>query len=144
MAFGLAGIARYRSYNPLCRLRRIRLLGEPGALLKVDLVDEREANQFRAVVWRVETPQVTQQVTRQVTPEVLSLLAVMQGEMTRADIQKALELKDREHFRVAYLVPAVTGGLVEMTVPDKPQSRLQRYRLTATGQACLNALPPKE
>jgi predicted HTH transcriptional regulator len=111
-----------------------------GAWPKIDLVDEREANQFRAVVWRMETPQVTPQVT----PEVLSLLAVMQGEMKRADIQMALGLKDRENFRAAYLVPAVAGGLVEMTVPDKPQSSQQRYRLTATGQACLLTLSPKE
>jgi ATP-dependent DNA helicase RecG len=56
----------------------------------------------------------------------------------------ALGLKDREHFRAAYLVPAVAGGFVEMTVPDKPQSSQQRYRLTATGQACLLTLSPKE
>ena len=31
-----------------------------------------------------------------------------------------------------------------MTIPDKPQSRLQRYRLTPQGQALLNALNTKE
>ncbi len=109
-----------------------------GAWPRIDLVDEREANQFRAVVWRVATPQVTGQVTPQVAPqvasEVLSLLEVMEGDMKRTDIQMALGLKDREHFRAAYLVPAVAGGLIEMTVPDKPNSRLQRYRLTPAGR----------
>jgi ATP-dependent DNA helicase RecG len=28
-------------------------------------------------------------------------------------------------------------GLVEMTVPDKPNSRLQKYRLTAAGRAAV-------
>jgi hypothetical protein len=34
-------------------------------------------------------------------------------------------------------VPAIERGLVEMTVPNKPNSRLQKYRLTAAGRAAL-------
>ncbi len=34
--------------------------------------------------------------------------------------------------------PLITSGLVEMTVPGKPSSRLQKYRLTASGKARLN------
>lgn len=112
-----------------------------GAWPRIDLVDERETNQFRAVVWRVVTQQVTPQATPQATPQVTAevqrLLAVMQEEMKRADIQAALGLKDREHFREVYLVPALMGGFIEMTVPDKPNSPLQRYRLTPTGRACI-------
>lgn len=37
----------------------------------------------------------------------------------------------------AYLSPTLEQGLVEMTVPDKPNSRLQKYRLTARGRAAL-------
>jgi ATP-dependent DNA helicase RecG len=29
------------------------------------------------------------------------------------------------------------GGLVEQTIPNKPNSRLQKYRLTAAGQAAV-------
>jgi hypothetical protein len=32
------------------------------------------------------------------------------------------------------LKPALEQGLVEMTIPDKPNSRLQKYRLTALGK----------
>ena len=48
--------------------------------------------------------------------------------MSRQDLQAALGLKDAEHFRKAYLQPALAAGLIEMTVPDKPQSRSQKYR----------------
>ncbi len=34
-----------------------------------------------------------------------------------------------------YLQPALDAGLVEMTIPDKPQSSKQKYRITAAGRA---------
>jgi len=71
----------------------------------------------------------------EVTPEVKRLLNVMTGDYSRKELQETLELKDAEHFRKAYLLPAINAGLVEMTLPDKPKSRLQKYRLTETGLA---------
>lgn len=44
--------------------------------------------------------------------------------MSRADSQAALKLRDRRSFGDAYLKPALQTGLIEMTVPDKPTSRL--------------------
>jgi len=44
-------------------------------------------------------------------------------------------LRDRKHFKSVYLLPALALGVVEMTLPDKPRSSLQRYRLTSTGRA---------
>jgi ATP-dependent DNA helicase RecG len=55
--------------------------------------------------------------------------------MKRTEIQNALGLKHEDHFREAYLSPALADGLVEMTIPDKPTNRLQKYRLTAKGRA---------
>lgn len=40
----------------------------------------------------------------------------------------------------AYLRPALEDELIEMTLPDKPRSRLQKYRLTARGQALRSSL----
>ena len=64
---------------------------------------------------------------------MLRLLAVMQGEMARAEIQVCLGLKHLPHLRNAYLRPALEGGWIEMTLPDKPRSSKQRYRLTEAG-----------
>lgn len=44
---------------------------------KIDLIDERAANQFRAVVWRPTVDQSTRQVTGQVTGQVMRLLSVI-------------------------------------------------------------------
>ena len=47
---------------------------------------------------------------------------------------QVMNLKDRVNFKRLYLDPALADGLVEMTVPDKPNSRLQKYRLTEKGK----------
>jgi len=56
------------------------------------------------------------------------MLEILVGEMGRGEIQKALGLKDRKSFRDRYLKPALEMGLIEMIIPDKPTSRLQKYR----------------
>ena len=38
-----------------------------------------------------------------------------------------LGLKSKETFRKNYINPAMDWGLVRMTLPDKPNSRNQRY-----------------
>jgi hypothetical protein len=37
-------------------------------------------------------------------------------------------------FRERYLQPALAENLIEMTIQDKPESRLQKYLLTAMGR----------
>ena len=89
------------------------------------------------------TPEVAGQVTGQVTGEVapeVRLLRVLSGEMTRQDIQEALGLKHRDHFNQAYLLPTLQAGLIEMTIPDKPRSSKQRYRLTPAGSEYLKRI----
>jgi hypothetical protein len=86
--------------------------------------------------------EVTREVAGEVTGEVRRLLTCLRGEMTRRELQNALQLRGEENFRQKYLVPALAGGFVEMTVPDKPQSRLQRYRLTSKGRQWIEAHQP--
>lgn len=42
-------------------------------------------------------------------------------------LMKKLGLKAKEGFRRNYLQPAIEMNLVRMTIPDKPNSRNQRY-----------------
>ena len=73
---------------------------------------------------------VAGEVTEEVTGED-RLLRVMSGEMTRQRLQEALGLKHENHFREAYLIPALRSGLIEMTIPDKPP--LQQTALPSDG-----------
>jgi hypothetical protein len=77
------------------------------------------------------------QVTPQFTPQVGELLAVIAGEMGRETLQAVLSLSDSKSFRERYLKPALANGLIEMTIPDKPNSHLQKYRLTDKGRQWL-------
>jgi hypothetical protein len=61
--------------------------------------------------------------------------------MNRQEIQNKLELSDRGSFRRIYLKPALKEGFIEMTKPDKPNSSLQKYRLTALGKRIKKNLP---
>lgn len=89
-----------------------------------------------AVADTAETPHETPQVT----PQVVKLLQMLLGSMGREQLQRQLGLADRKSFRQAYLQPALEQGLIEMTLPDKPQSKLQQYRLTATGKVMLQKI----
>jgi DNA-binding PadR family transcriptional regulator len=68
---------------------------------------------------------------------------VLRGEMKRTAIQAALSLRHEDYFREAYLIPALNAGLIEMTIPDKPKSSRQKYRLTAKGRAWLATQKPE-
>ena len=83
---------------------------------------------------------LTHPATPQVTPQVAALLTVLNGTMDRAALQAALNLKDRKSFRDRYLKPALDAGLIEMTLPDKPTSSLQKYVLSTLGEQTKHSL----
>ena len=93
----------------------------------------------KSVKLKTET-EVTPEATPDVTPEVKRLLNAITGDHSRKELQEMLGLKDDEHFRKTYFLPAIKTGFVEMTRPDKPKSRFQKYRLTEIGQAALKEL----
>lgn len=68
------------------------------------------------------------------TEQVGELVEILDKEMDRQEIQDRLGLSHRENFRSNYLKPALEQGFTEMTIPEKPNSRLQKYRLTILGK----------
>jgi len=89
------------------------------------------------VVWRTvaSIESATPNVTPEVTPEVGRLLQVLVGEMSRAELMICLGLKDEKHFSESYKQVAANTGMVEMTLPNKPKNRHQKYRLSAMRRA---------
>ena len=74
------------------------------------------------------------QVTPQVTAQGEKVLAATANEArSREELQTATGMIDREHFRKTYIEPLVTAKWLDRTIPDKPTSRLQKYRLGAKG-----------
>jgi len=65
----------------------------------------------------------------EVSEYVKRMLAVMEYEVpyTSNSIMEALGLKSKETLRKNYINPAMELGLIKMTLPDKPNSRNQRY-----------------
>lgn len=61
--------------------------------------------------------------------QVRKLLQVMKDDYpyTLRELLELLEMKSRVSFKKNYLDPAIADGLVQMTLPDTPSSRNQRY-----------------
>ena len=64
--------------------------------------------------------------------------------VNRRILQEKLGFRNADHFRKTYILPAIKGGLIEMTIPDKPKSRLQKYILTSKGRKWLEENPEKD
>ncbi|PKR80718.1 transcriptional regulator [Brumimicrobium salinarum] len=81
-----------------------------------------------------ESDESAPQVTPQVTPQVKKLIWAISDEMGREEIQTKLNLSDKRNYRENYQKPAINLDLIEMTIPEKPNSSLQKYRLTDKGK----------
>ena len=62
------------------------------------------------------------------------LLRLFDGEHSIAELQERIGRSNRTKFRDQLLNPLIEAGLVEMTDPEKPTSKNQRYRLTEDGK----------
>ncbi|MDZ7924974.1 MAG: ATP-binding protein [Marinagarivorans sp.] len=130
----------------------------------IALQDHRNGNEFKAVVARPEREQqattpkwasagdlattqvapptdpVTDPVSDPVTDSISRLLQTLMSEPKAPNvIQADLGLKHRPTFRTNYLYPALEAGLIQMTIPDKPNSSQQKYRLTLQGKIVAQA-----
>ena len=80
-----------------------------------EIIDETET------AWKRRSVETSGYVSR--------MLACMEYDVpyTAVEIMRMLRLTSRSSFRKIYLAPALELGLVEMTLPQRPNSRNQRY-----------------
>ena len=74
--------------------------------------NEPSTNRLTENFTRMIFPFAESEITPQVTPQVRALLEIIIAEHTREELQTALDLTDREHFRKSYLLPALEAGLI--------------------------------
>jgi Fic family protein len=80
----------------------------------------------------------TDQFSDQVSDQVAKLLRTLRkSPLSALQAMTQLNLSHRPTFRSNYLNPALAAELIERTIPDRPKSRLQKYRLTPRGKAAL-------
>ncbi|MXW79767.1 MAG: transcriptional regulator [Gemmatimonadetes bacterium] len=110
-------------------------IGEPESLVEPQL-DQDQAGVQAGVQARV---QAGVQATLSVR-DVAMLQACVQRAATSKELRAAASYSGRtKNFRM-WLERLLQEELLEMTVPDKPRSPLQRYRLTDKGRAALASL----
>jgi Fic family protein len=87
-------------------------------------------------------PEARPEATPEATPEVERLLMLLADGMmlSRTQLQQKLGLKDEKNMRSRYIIPALKGGLIEQTIPDKPQSPRQKYRITDKGRGVVGRI----
>lgn len=92
---------------------------------------------FILTIWRKKPswkPESTTQLSTQSTDPVVRILSILQKvECSSGKLRSELKIKHRPTFRQNYLHPALKMDLIEYTIPDKLNSRLQKYRLTKKG-----------
>jgi predicted transcriptional regulator len=57
--------------------------------------------------------------------------------LSRKEIFAAIRINGDTRAFQRYIEPLIEGGYIEMTVPDKPNSKLQKYRITDKGKAAV-------
>lgn len=121
--------------------------------LKTPLLEE-VSGRFRVVIWR-NTAQLTlaraqsgpswgpvrAQSQTDTVSEFLSresfLKLLESSELGRKEVADVFRVSSRSGYFKRFLADLVEDGLVEYTIPEKPRSRLQKYRLTEKGRSAL-------
>jgi len=65
----------------------------------------------------------------------IKLLTNFEGSHSITELMEWVGRTNRTKFREQVLNPIIETLLIEMTIPDKPRSSKQKYRLMETGRA---------
>lgn len=108
----------------------VRLPVHPAALEVAESVAGEEA----------EPATVAAETKLGLSRDQVALLQQAIDEMGIAEMMAVIGRANRTKFRDQVLNPLLADGVLEMTIPDKPTSSKQKYRLTQKGRSLLAAL----
>jgi Fic family protein len=98
--------------------------------------DEDDCTEFlrfmlQAIWDTLEMYDTNDQEADQASDQVKRLMQVLGAKtLSAVELMELLDLKHRPTFRKNYLHPALEAGLIEMTLPQTPNARDQKYRRT--------------
>lgn len=76
---------------------------------------------------------------------MISVLKALETKsLSREEIFSAIGMKNDFRAFKRNVEPLLTYGYIEMTVPERPNSKLQRYRLTESGSGLINGTLPSK
>jgi predicted HTH transcriptional regulator len=96
---------------------------------------------FKTIIWRNGdfagqfSGELTGELTGEVTGEVKRVVSVLTKPMKRSEIQKILQLRHDDYFRLNYIIPALKARFIELLYPDSPNHPQQKYKLTDKGKS---------
>jgi len=118
---------------PTSRLQKYRLTAKGQEGLKGPVKSQRGAQEEPK--WGPSGAQVEPKSGAQVETQSLTVMkAIYDAPLSGSELLHALNMKSRTGALKQTLADLMAEGLIEHTIPDKPTSRLQKYRLTAKGR----------
>mgnify|MGYP000986352963 FL=1 len=116
--------------------------GETGAATNTSARVSKSGEQVSKSDHQVEsTPErmskSSEQVSKSSEQVALLLAFAASGSRSRAELLTTIGLTDAYGNYRRHLLPLIEQGYLARTVPDRPNSRLQRYRITDAGRARL-------
>lgn len=97
--------------------------------------DERTDNQQNRAINKDAFEKIVQDVSKM----LVAIYNSKQDSLGIGDLLENADESSKRKYRRNALSSALKAGLIERTIPDKPASRNQRYRLTKKGCQLLNA-----
>jgi len=124
-------------------IERCREAGLPEPEFKltdgfVTVIRRKPGKAFEAVGGKV-TPEVIEQVGTKsgLSRDQVEILQNCASEKAIGELMSLVGRTNRTKFRDQVLRPLLDAGFIEMTIPDKPTSSKQKYRLTEAGKQVL-------
>ncbi len=111
---------------------------QPTAEVTAQVDKTKEISMLKEVVEEFEG--LTAQVTAQVAAQVL---VFCKKPRNATEVMELLKRKHWKTFQKNYLKPLLDAGIIERTIPDKPTSSKQKYRVGPKGRKLLKIIEPE-
>jgi ATP-dependent DNA helicase RecG len=112
-------------------------LGESGEKKVGDRVGDRVGESGKKVGRKPESQPESQPESRPESLNIRVIRRLSQESLSKAELSASLGHKEISGQLNKIIREQLQNKIIEYTIPDKPQSRLQKYRLTDKGQRIL-------